>query len=474
MIFYVGEKAMLELIASLEHLGNARVPIRWCTGRKLLKKFKEEGVLLPHLLIIVTHGSNHQEVGRKLVPLNQLMEYMDFHSSGEHRIQATIVWHKNGDTRFLRARMLGGNYKGTSFKRSKATDHNGSLWFDEQKVQFQKANIEYIGRCKITINVNASFFAKEPAAWEKWWVNLWFQGEPRDQCNFGKRRFLAYLVQPFFVALYLIGLLLVRLICVGFLLSICRRNIDFTPLAHPFRSDTEDIWVHVGKGTVFTRRANGEKRPNWQSRFGFLSPLLFIVSSLVLLGYNRFSQDTGLSLLSLAGLVLLGQAVLTGFAIILIGVKMLFGLLLEKIEAFVKRVYSFVDTHTRFAIVIQSTLFICMCLGVMTWIIFLVISKATVVILGIFFSIIVVGAVLFWGIHALERKRELIRETRAKALFSDTANNKLDREILEVYDALACRREDVRVSLDALPRSSQTLYLRLQGLKSKLCKPFAI
>lgn len=50
--------------------------------------------------------------------------------------------------------------------------------------------------CSLTVSVPKELFAPTPPEWERRWVNHWFAGPPKDQCEYRKRRIVAYGVQP--------------------------------------------------------------------------------------------------------------------------------------------------------------------------------------------------------------------------------------------------------------------------------------
>jgi hypothetical protein len=65
----------------------------------------------------------------------------------------------------------------------------------------------------IDIDMPSGCFAKEPSDWEKNWVNFFFKNKAVDQCEFRRRRMLAYPVQPFvFAVIFLFFALIISLV----------------------------------------------------------------------------------------------------------------------------------------------------------------------------------------------------------------------------------------------------------------------
>lgn len=465
---------MLELTASAEHKGDARLPIRWCVGRDALDELKRQGVLFPHLFILVTqnNGDHHHEVARKLVPLDQIIEYLDFHRSGEHHVQATIVWHEKGDIRALKATMLGGYYNSYEHHPVEALDSEGNLWFKATALD----NVRHVERCAIDVDVDAKFFAKEPSQLEKWWVNLWFgRSRAKDQCHFRRRRIVAYSLQPPLVALYLVVLLGIRLIVALSLLSVCKRGINWSPIFHPWEMGTGDVWFDTdGAGTFFTRKKDG-KATGPRTLFVPFSPIVFLGVSAVLLLIQRFVQDQGLTISRVALIAVIVQAALTAFLLVLaLGSLFFIEILPDVARSALDRVVNFFgdffDRHPVSKTIADKVILSILLVLVVTylfWMLFVEGGAAAVAIIVVLASVALI-ALLF----AIENAMSKAKKKRAEAVFSETDDVRLGREALEVYDALACREGALLVNLRALPKSRRTFYLRFQDLKSKVCRPF--
>lgn len=72
------------------------VPVRWCISKELASQLQEADVQYPFMLLVITNGSN--EMGRYVVPLMREMTYIRFSRPGINMVHATVVW-KNNNTR---------------------------------------------------------------------------------------------------------------------------------------------------------------------------------------------------------------------------------------------------------------------------------------------------------------------------------------------------------------------------------------
>lgn len=254
---------MLQLVANTEESASTSIPIRWCVDGETRAKLQEKEALNPHLLLVVARGG--YEVSRCLVPIDQIMEYVDFQRPGIHKIFAAVVWNSRGDTRVLEKRIFGG----------KVTDNDGKVReFDEKQVLNCEGELELHDKYKsdhnlalcsiddtasIEVNVAEEFFASPPSKFEKFWVNFWFERTAGNQCQFRRRRMLAYSIQPFVVLLYMLGKTIVRGVIALSMLLCGFRGVNLHPLIHPWAMDNNDIWWHMGR-SVFTATKDGKSR----------------------------------------------------------------------------------------------------------------------------------------------------------------------------------------------------------------------
>ena len=236
---------------------NAITPLRWCVEREVIEELKQRGIRNPHLLLLIFHlgdayiGDNddlaydeywswRSDVERKLIPLDRLMDYVQFQRSGKHRVIATIVGgNATIKNRYLYKRFL---WSGDDCYLSdlRLVDQRGRL--DSRFISSYMFNT---GNAEIDIVVPDGLFANEPPEWEKKWVNLWYESPAKDQCHYRKRRLLAYTIKPPLALMWYSFIILVRYIAAAFLLMCGMKRIDFGPLIHPISSYTDYIWWDV-------------------------------------------------------------------------------------------------------------------------------------------------------------------------------------------------------------------------------------
>lgn len=241
---------MLQLFSEVIDVQSATIPIRWCVHKITLHKLMSRGAKNPHILLEIV--SENSVRFRKLAPLDQMVEYIQFRRPGENKIMATIVWTMDGKSKELWDCYMsrrGGDYSNTVF--TKSGDGVLSDMKREECVEFAAMDVV----------VPHELFAKEPHAWEKQWVNFWFRAHSIDQCEYRKRRILAYTVQPLPVFVWLIMKLVVRFIAAVVLIiglpiigaPQMIRKINFRTLIHPWIYDIDDIVSIEAEDSFFVR-----------------------------------------------------------------------------------------------------------------------------------------------------------------------------------------------------------------------------
>ncbi|MDP3004520.1 MAG: hypothetical protein Q8N43_03430 [Candidatus Azambacteria bacterium] len=396
----------MKLIISETQVQDATIPIRWCLDRNELEKLKEREVKNPSLLLVVTTPSGNEwaEMDRYLIPLDQMLAYVQFHKPGKNRILAAVVWRQDGDVSKL---------KELIFERKSSLQYEKKV-LTYNKKSFQRDNYqwEFIGgETELEVVVPEELFAKEPPAYERWWVNLWFETKPRDQCQYRRRRMIAYTIQVPIVFLFVIFISICRILAAGTLLFLGKRKVDLKPIIHPFLYDSMGVWERT-EASVFLLDAKGKRR-HWL--VAFFSPLVFlafvvilIYISLIFPSFFSLLQWWHYLIISLAAMVGIAVVVNALFAVIFILhflFRLTFPVKKSRAEERAKK-----RTEKRYAE------------------------------------------------FAEERRLREVKKSRLRA---------------ELEQLLACNGEFVP-KLSALPRKKRTVYLRFQNLKVRVCKPFAL
>lgn len=396
----------MKLFVSETKVQDAVIPIRWCLTREELKELEKREAKNPHLLLVVTH--ENQEVDRYLVPISQMLAYIQFHKPGENRILATVVWQYGDDVYKFRKEFLQQSSRG--YYEQHVLNYGGKnllRGFNYPRLDQQT---------EITVMVPAELFAKEPPAWEKWWVNLLFNSKPQDQCQFRRRRMIAYSIQPLFVLFIVPILAIVRFLAASVLLFLGKREVNLEPIIHPFKHETNDVWRNA-EDSVFLRDAEG-KRQHWL--ITLFSPPVFLGFLAILAGI-RFVFPSFFSQITLLWWYypLVALAVLAGIAVTGILLLGLFSVIYSLLQIALK----------------------------------------------------VLKAKTADPLAELRKTRIQAREKREQEE-AERKRRKEEQLRVELEQLLMCDGGFIP-KLSELPKEKQTIYLRFQDLKAKVCKPYA-
>lgn len=181
----------------------------------------------------------------------------------------------------------------TEMEEISATVNVDTTQTAEQRAAIDKTTLNYhqviVGKT-IDIEIDDTFFAPEPSGWESWWVNLWFRSAPLDQCDFRRRRILAYTVQPLVIGVWIVLRTLLCLLGATFCWLFAVRGVSLKPIFKPFETDFQDTWADVGNweydfDSVLFSRKDGERRTFWFI-WGCFTPIVFVVGAGISALYN--------------------------------------------------------------------------------------------------------------------------------------------------------------------------------------------
>ncbi len=218
---------MLELHITDKDITGGSIPITWCIDKELVEYFAKNKIDDPLIVFCLSPDEDYsiaKEI-RKIVPLSDLMTYLDFKAPGNHTIHAFITIRPRRDAREKYLVKDNGEYY------SNILDDDGTGFG-----QFVSSipEIDLLKAAPVSISIPQECFA-EPA-WDRTWVNHFFSKKPDNQCSYRKRRLFAYLVQPFLV----VGILLTRLFVMLLAFLYLSRGLTFKYLLHPLTYDWED------------------------------------------------------------------------------------------------------------------------------------------------------------------------------------------------------------------------------------------
>jgi hypothetical protein len=276
---------MFKLFVTSTNVDSGTIPVSWCVSKETLDRLAAFYIREPQVVLCVSpkpregHWHYTSREYRKVVPLKDLMAYVEFRYPGENRIYGFISFESEGRTR---DRFLSKSHREYFTDILNSAGNNWTNWHGA---------IEEDSRDVTSVDVPAGCFAPEPPAWEQAWVNHYFFQKCIDQCQYRRRRMFAYTLQPI---LMFFNLLFRMLILVGGLLLGTRgatRNWAqvFMPLTYDYKELFNGIF---SGGTVFIRPAktDGPKEVGpfawWVYKQCWLVPFmpLVLIPLLIVLG----------------------------------------------------------------------------------------------------------------------------------------------------------------------------------------------
>lgn len=431
---------LLELMVDADKRGqvDARTPVRWCVGRPMLSKLEEVGFKNPYIVIVVRHRAplsmyNEQflvwrDTAIYACPLTQELQYINFKSAGRNDIRAFVVEMNSNTAAWLRVTRRNLGDVDTIFR------DNGQL---ESTFARSRGNWYHTSHfdtgARVRVIVPQELFAPEPAPWRKNLVRAYGLRKGKDQCGFRKRFW--------FVALPLtvIGVPLMAYVPKLFAL-----------LFYTFfgRMPNKGFWRTAGNPlnlTGWSKALNGFSESKWWNGeqaivLGVLNPpVLLILPSIVWcimhLPFHHYhvkghSHHSAWYPMSWPHVVMW----VDGFiAAAIAAVAVIFGLaflLMMVIEALAQR---FPDKTDRLESFVT---------GLVSWSTGWAVSRKKQ-----------------WRANAAKRRQERVQKARLE----------LETELA----AMTCRSEAQVVDLTALPKEKQTVHLRYNYIKTKVCRPFA-
>lgn len=256
---------MFELHVADVNVTGGSLPVSWCIDAELLKYLSDNNVKDP-LVVIVTapvgegNYAEHKE-SRKIVPLKDLLAYVNFRASGKNRIWAFISQKSLKGAKKSYLSKMDGTYDSTLL------ENDGEEFYEY--FFSDKSNKELLSAPYVEVDVPAECFAPEPSKFDKAWVNHFFRQKPADQCEYRRRRIFAYVVQPV-VMLFNVAL---RFVFTLISLLFGARTFSFKPLMYPLRYSITDGTINLvdlTKGSVFIRQFDHEGKLFSENPFSFL------------------------------------------------------------------------------------------------------------------------------------------------------------------------------------------------------------
>lgn len=221
------------------------IKVRWCLDKEFLAdlKLSSNEELFVLLLVRINDEYVWDDNFRTLVRAENLETHVIFSTPGEFYITGYLVkHHREGSlTAFSLLKHILINKRGGHY--SDLNKYDG----DDLVPMSYWINSEYFvtGPSRVVIEVPEDCFAPEPPAWEQNWVNMFYPTDPRDQCEYRRRRIIAYTLKPIIMLLYLIFAILARTLVATVMLVFGWWNISLRPLVSYFNYGIDDIWYGV-------------------------------------------------------------------------------------------------------------------------------------------------------------------------------------------------------------------------------------
>ena len=239
---------MLQLQIADANVSSGSVAVSWCLDHEVLKELASQGLHDPQVVVVVAPTKNYHlsKESRKVVPLKDLMTYIECRAAGNNKIYGLVSFRKAKEAREHYLAKEDGVY------RNNVLDYDGETYSSlllgqEDREDRDNGTYKFLSQ-PLEIEVPKGVFAPEPPKWEKPWVNHYFRQKVVDQCHYRRRRLFAYLVQPFIVLFF--SLVKSLILLAGLLTGARSLSLKYLhPLTYGWK-DTFEIWE---KGSLFVK-----------------------------------------------------------------------------------------------------------------------------------------------------------------------------------------------------------------------------
>lgn len=282
------EMKMFELHIADTDVTSGSIPVTWCLDKELLELLRERHIEDPQVVISVapvTDNYHSTMEYRKVVPLKDMLAYVDFHFPGKNRIYAFISGKgkKYAKETYL-ARRDYGYYE--DVLNTSGDDYSGWLYWTAVPLE---------------VEVPEACFGKKPSEFEKEWLAYLGNNKLTDQCSLRKRR----LLYPFQAVLLMLDVL-VRVL--AFIIAALVGSRSLTPqyILHPLTYSLADTLIDTftfPEGIYFIGQTS--------NKFVNYSTLIFMPAVLSIIFVGVLKPVFGIALLLMAGaFVVVGSIIL--------------------------------------------------------------------------------------------------------------------------------------------------------------------
>lgn len=238
---------LFELRLASDDVTTGAIPVTWCLNQEMLNALKEDGMENPQV-VIITHPVEKysiQKESRVVVPLTDLMAYVDFKSAGLNKIRAFI---EDGRTSGISTKYLSRNERGFYMRDIFEEENVGWSYGFPFNDGTNKYEPEWEAS-EIEMEVPQGIFAPEPPEWEKQWVNHYYENKVTDQCGYRRRRIFAYTIQFPFV--FVVQVIRLQITLLALLLG--KRGTSLMPFLNPLSMTNGDAVSQLETRSIFIR-----------------------------------------------------------------------------------------------------------------------------------------------------------------------------------------------------------------------------
>lgn len=323
------------------------MPLRWCIGKSTAALLAgEHSRQRGHWVVLSVVHERAGEVDRRVVKLEKMMEYLQFHRAGRHYVYAALVQSPAGDLSGEQRVKLLDRDSPRSYSRPLFVDIDGERLLYKPQFLEQGLSLTLICHTSIEVVVPEQFFAKEPSPRMIRWLHWFLRTPAPDQCALRRKAIFAFTLQPILAIPWLlakyvlfpplsIGVNLAWAILATLLGIRPNRQgygVDWSQVFRPFRGNLKSVWdgdfkpgegAGISGGSFIMFKPNGNK---YRSRWRWL--LLPLAHTLLFAaGFSMvFFRGAGLSKSALSGLAvvlagLLGAVVVLSVSTTLAAVR---------------------------------------------------------------------------------------------------------------------------------------------------------
>ncbi len=245
---------MLKLHVDDTNVTSGTIPVSWCVSKDLLENLFDKQIKDPAIVLVTKHKDESiYKENRYVLRLKDVMTYVSFKCPGDNYIYGHV---SSFEYRIAKEEFLnrsGGRYDNSILKHYDNDYSRGDI----------KNNAE-----PIIVSVPIESFAKEPSELMKSWVNHFYRDKPIDECDFRRRKLIAFTLQP----IWMLFNLILRFIVFIVSLLIGSRNMSLKYLFHPLTYEFTSMVDIFDSGSLFI----GEGKPSIKKYI--LLPLMPIIT----------------------------------------------------------------------------------------------------------------------------------------------------------------------------------------------------